>query len=488
MRQILVFFALMSICLCGGRLPAQVPYPYEVIVGHKGLDVYAGPEKDSYVTGRLPHGTRVQVYGEEGRGWLAIRPPEDSFSWVRSADVKRSDADPAVASVIRDEAVCRIGSQLDLRKNNVSQVRLKRGEMVEVLGEQELPTRQNGRLVAESWCRIAPPAGEFRYVLSRSLQPPKSSVPLEPHPLVALAGSIGTRLNPFGSPRLWQQPPSPAAAPTVAVAAGAAAAPASTATPLVAAAVPATSTQASPTAAVPASADATFASSSLPATTAAPTGIAPAAESTPPAAATPVATPSANPTAAATAKLPQNLQEMQVAVSAMAAQDVGRWNVDPLRLQLEAIRQQPLSETDQIEADRLQSRLDEFAALHRQAINSGSVAAAPAAPAATDSAAVSPAAAPIVTPAPPSAVASQPVYDGSGWLVPVHSTKQIAPPYALLDAEGNVIQYVSPEPGFNLHRYVRKQVGIYGQRGYIPSLNKQHLTAERIIELDRHVR
>jgi hypothetical protein len=79
-------------------------------------------------------------------------------------------------------------------------------------------------------------------------------------------------------------------------------------------------------------------------------------------------------------------------------------------------------------------------------------------------------------------------YDGSGWLVPVHSTKQTAPPYALLDAEGDVLQYVSPTPGLNLHRYVRKQVGIFGHRGYQQSLKKPHLTAERVVDLRRHLR
>ena len=79
-------------------------------------------------------------------------------------------------------------------------------------------------------------------------------------------------------------------------------------------------------------------------------------------------------------------------------------------------------------------------------------------------------------------------YDGSGWLVPVHSATGTAPPFALLDAQGDVLGYVSPTPGLNLQRYVRKQVGIFGQRGYVQSLNKPHVTAERIVDLDRHLR
>ena len=70
----------------------------------------------------------------------------------------------------------------------------------------------------------------------------------------------------------------------------------------------------------------------------------------------------------------------------------------------------------------------------------------------------------------------------------VHATTRNAPPYALLNAEGDVLQYVSPAPGLNLHRYERKQVGIYGQRNQSASLNKPHLTAERIVDLDRQRR
>jgi hypothetical protein len=79
-----------------------------------------------------------------------------------------------------------------------------------------------------------------------------------------------------------------------------------------------------------------------------------------------------------------------------------------------------------------------------------------------------------------------PRFDGTGWLLPVHSRKRTAPPYALLDGDGKILQFVSPSPGLNLHRYLRKEIGIYGQKSYIPALEKRHLTAHRVVELDRH--
>jgi hypothetical protein len=82
----------------------------------------------------------------------------------------------------------------------------------------------------------------------------------------------------------------------------------------------------------------------------------------------------------------------------------------------------------------------------------------------------------------------EPRFDGTGWLLPVHSTKRVAPPYALLDDNGKVLQYVTPAPGLNLHRYERRRVGLYGQKTQTRSLNAPHLTAHRLVDLERHAR
>ena len=79
-------------------------------------------------------------------------------------------------------------------------------------------------------------------------------------------------------------------------------------------------------------------------------------------------------------------------------------------------------------------------------------------------------------------------FDGSGWLMPVHSSNQAAPPYALLNDEGFVLQYVTPAPGLNLRRYLKKEVGVIGQQSYLPALHTSHLTAHRVVMLDRHRR
>lgn len=81
-----------------------------------------------------------------------------------------------------------------------------------------------------------------------------------------------------------------------------------------------------------------------------------------------------------------------------------------------------------------------------------------------------------------------PRFDGVGWLTQVWSKGNSSPPYALVDAQGQLLQWVSPAPGLNLHRYLRKEVGIFGQRTAQTPLEKPHLTAERVVDLARHRR
>jgi hypothetical protein len=90
----------------------------------------------------------------------------------------------------------------------------------------------------------------------------------------------------------------------------------------------------------------------------------------------------------------------------------------------------------------------------------------------------------------PSSPLADPRYDAQGWLKPVISRKGNKPaaPYAVVDQDGKPICFITPSPGLNLQSYLNKQVGIYGRRGYLEELKKSHLTAERVIDLDRQYR
>ncbi len=76
-----------------------------------------------------------------------------------------------------------------------------------------------------------------------------------------------------------------------------------------------------------------------------------------------------------------------------------------------------------------------------------------------------------------------PASDASGWLVQVHSAEFGQPEYALTDDYGGLIAYVQPSPGMNLSRYLKQPVGIYGAKGYLPSLSARQIVAERIVRL-----
>ena len=115
--------------------------------------VHSGPGENFYPTDTLAQGDTVEVYREKPGGWLAIRPPVGSYSWVAERDLILKDG--GLAEVVKDDVASRIGSRLSDR-HNAAQVRLKKGEGVEVLGEENIS--------GEKWYKIAPPAGEFRWI------------------------------------------------------------------------------------------------------------------------------------------------------------------------------------------------------------------------------------------------------------------------------------------------------------------------------------
>jgi hypothetical protein len=77
-------------------------------------------------------------------------------------------------------------------------------------------------------------------------------------------------------------------------------------------------------------------------------------------------------------------------------------------------------------------------------------------------------------------------YDSIGKLMPVVSSAQRpnTPRFALVDESNQVVSFISPAPGVNLQPYVGKEVGISGQRGFMPELQKPHVTAMRVNLID----
>jgi SH3-like domain-containing protein len=141
--------------LLGAPRARGLEFPYTAYVNTADVYVRSGPGRDYYPTDKLQKGEKVEVYRHDPGGWYAIRPPRHSFSWVsvRNLDL----VDDSLATVNTKRAVARVGSVLgDVR--DVIQVRLDKGEKVELI---EPPASES------PWCKIAPPAGEFRWVFSK---------------------------------------------------------------------------------------------------------------------------------------------------------------------------------------------------------------------------------------------------------------------------------------------------------------------------------
>lgn len=537
---------LLAACLTlTGFGRAETTFPYSVSVPSGGVILRSGPGQTFYPTDRVAAGASLEVYREEHGGWLAVRPPAGSFSLVERHQLKAGD-EPGVAVVVQEDVLSCVGSRVEAVSSYVSQVRLRKDELVELLapwnddapvGEADVPTR--------AWCRIAPPAGEFRWLLASDLKPNRSpqppvdraeSTPESPpaeaaSPAAAPKTSFeadGWRTKPAelaGSPT-GTTPPATAAEPVAESSADdspAAASPRDMPAPVQAkhtAATPAASpvripvdgerllrrsVSSSPTA-VDATAAAVKPAPSVP-PVAAGTGRASVEPGEPPPrvpepapTAPPVSPPATDRWTSRTPPPRQSVEELDVDLAMMVAQDARAWRLTELRQRVDANLLRFETAEERVQARRLLDRISEFEQLQSRMAQVSSPTAqpvtaqpvtTPASPAATAVAAPAAVPAPLAASSPSDAAddASPEVkYDGTGWLVPVHSATGAAPPFALLDAQGEVLGYVSPTPGLNLQRYLRKQVGIFGLRGFVPTLNKPHVTAERVVDRDRHLR
>lgn len=164
----LTVFALAFSLWCGdaGAAPIQ---PFEAIVQSTGEDVYArsGPGKEKYYpTLKLSDGQRVVVRRKDPGGWFMIDPPEGSFSWIAARHVERQGQRGTI--IQKDPVVVRVGA-FNSNQRDVEQVRLNFGDSIEILGEEALETVRDGKTTKETWYRIKPPPGEYRWVKGSSL-------------------------------------------------------------------------------------------------------------------------------------------------------------------------------------------------------------------------------------------------------------------------------------------------------------------------------
>lgn len=425
--------------------------PYVAEVAGPEATVRSGPGTQYYSTQKLAEGTKVNVYRQDPGGWAAISPPEGSFSWVLGKYVQ-IDRDET-ATINAAEVNARVGSKFsDIR--DVIQVRLSEGQQVYVLDAKLLRVGQS----AQTWYKIEPPPGEFRWVkleelaqVSRkpkpsprsetvdapeSLPPPEmpEQPPVEPEPPLAVAEENW-------EPRTGSQPQT----------------------------VKPKTKQVQQTAfqeRLPEEVD-----------DAEPIAIAPE---------------SITPNAAEALERERKLQILSHELSRIVTEPPKTWYFDDLYDQAEAILDEAqtghvrslareflkeLDHFDQVKRGYRQLRIDGYAVTEQPE---------PSAPrtlfASQRSEPQAPAEDRVTLPTRETA-ADDPRLDGLGRLAPLYSSEFGAPRYALLSEEGERQFYITPGPGLKLKKYIGQEVGVVGTVSKSLEGGVPYIVAKRVIPL-----
>jgi uncharacterized protein YgiM (DUF1202 family) len=364
-------FAAALFALVPLRLAAGLEFPYVAYVNSTDVYVRSGPGRDYYPTNKLNKGQTVEVYRHDPGGWLAIRPPKGSYSWVSARHLNVENDDVAVVNSQR--VVARVGSAFsDVR--DVIQVRLEKDERVEMI---EPPSGET------PWCKIAPPAGEFRWIFAKYVDRDL------PDDLAEDEREAGPYQPDDGRVRLTGGDDE----------------------------------QERRTARAEMASD--------------------------------------------LARL-RELERIDMDLSAVVARDISEWSFDDLHRRAEAalrVAEEPLERgRARVLLDKLE-RFDDVKRRH-DALGEAPFAETAAAGHARY------------------ARGQDPRFDGTGRLSPVVSRRTGGPQYALVDNSGAVLSFVTPAPGVNLRPFVDRQIGVNGQRGYLPDLERQHISVQRVTLLD----
>lgn len=448
--------------------------PYVAYIAADSAQVHAGPGNAHYATDRLSRGMKVEVLREIS-GWLAIRPPLGSFCWIPARDAELTD-EPDVAAILVDDCPAWIGTRVERNPDHLWQVQLNQGDHVKILDVKRRPGAAGKP--AETWYRIEPPEGELRFVRAEDItreevtvEEPDESEPeapavKEPRKLAAAMTDDG---QPLAENATADDETSGDKEETESV--------------LKAQFLPRNRSQRT-------------ARSASPEPAAKPNspfkeiggGVAVPPE---PRVASLERLPAMDPATllSASSRFEDKLAEIELQLSLLATRDIRDWQIETLYTQAEQLLASGQTTLERGRARLVLDKIEQFSAL---AERSNAIADLPRTPGV-----VSVSASPTTTPAGTDpttrelksrglTVPDGVTYDGVGWLKPVYSAKRIAPPYALVDVDGKVLQYVTPSPGLNLNRYVKKPVGIFGQKSHLPEFKASHLTASKVVDLTKY--
>jgi uncharacterized protein YraI len=417
MTMRLLLAAAVACCLLTAQ-PArgEQSFPYKAHINANEVHVRSGPGQSYYATDKLKIGQEIEVYRHDPGGWYAIRPAEDTFSWIAAKYLKPTEGNLAV--VTEENVAARVGARgSELR--DVIQVRLHKGEVVELLDSKNVGSGPGG----EKWCKIAPPSGEFRWVYGKYVDP---DYPRD-----------GLRRNPTSEGVAALKNTATAAAETANADAAAAAIAVRTAGNRKAESQGWVEAPASPAYGRNTVAGAPVASG--------PGGLSPQG-------------------------FQAELDAIDTELAIMLVEQPDLWAFDVLGPRAEALVERAETAVERGRARVLLSKLMRFNDL-KQRYEQVAAMREETQRANTQLARLSPPR----RPADPDGR-----FDGAGRLTEVRAPKIGAPRYALVDEDGKVRSYVTPAPGISLRPYLGRQVTVTGTRGYMPEQRAQHLTARRV--------
>jgi hypothetical protein len=161
---LLTFFLIVGIG--NSRVLAEQEFPYSATIIAETADVHSGPGAAHYVTCQLARGTKVEVFRRDPDGWLAIRPSENEFSLVLAKYVLANFRE-GLGRVSSDGVQAWVGSLLPHTAEPLWQVQFRKGEVVRIIGDTRV---EDAHGQTHLWYRIAPPAGEFRWIHESAFQ------------------------------------------------------------------------------------------------------------------------------------------------------------------------------------------------------------------------------------------------------------------------------------------------------------------------------
>lgn len=461
-------------------LDKEPQFPYQAIVVTEDTAIRSGPGQVHYATGSLPQGATVEVYRHDPGGWCAIRPPKGSFSLVPAATL--SIVEDGIGEVTEAGTQAWVGTQLGPVEQPLWQIKLKMGEAVEILGQANWPEPAGH---STAWYQIAPPAGEFRWVNINDLQLPPDQRNLSS---VAYAGDrigVGSAADSEVQPTSFQSSQLDLNGPRNSDANSANSGWRQARRPIDRSAINEV-TQGSRGTFTGAEVNGlntqeNFSSLPVSPERLASTRIDPRfdMEQLLPSRATGNGSTNASPmplgSYTGSQPLTARLTELEMKLNQEMIKEPNQWRLVDLQTAAQLVSDTTGDSIEQLQSQRLMMKLENCRKIRADYlkafnINGGADANGAVGSGLTDE-----------------AFSLSTMYDAHGWLnelVRAGGTKQST--YVLQDDNGKITHHVSPGPGMNLSSYLKTKVGIKGQRGYHTELKLDHVTAERVIELDRN--